>query len=112
MRVTSLSCFFFSFSFLGCSKSDFFFWASFLTTFLFKQSFFCAVSGGEGVHLQGLFSFFLIFHVCQFFHFPNFPFFVFLVKCVSFFFFFSIHMPLLAFVSRFNKRCFLRGRVS
>ena len=58
------------------------------------------------------FSHFFVF-VIPFFHFPPIFFFfsVFLEKCV-YFSFFSMCMPLLAFVLGFNKRCFLRSRYS
>ena len=65
---------------------------------------------GEGTPLRSLFLFLIIFscfHFFHFFHFPIFPFFF--LKNV---FLFSLKMPLLTFVTRFNKRSFLRSRCS
>ena len=66
------------------------------------------MGGVTPLRLLFLFYFFHVFHVSQFFFFSVF----FHEKCVSFFFFFSFYMPLLAFVSGFNKRCFFRSRCS
>ena len=106
--------FIFSFSVFMCSKSDF--WGAsialrVLVAFHFKNHVFEPSRVVEVPLLRpfSLFSYFsLVFHL--FFHFPIFS--VFLEKCVSFLFFFSKYLPLLAFVSGFNGRCFLRSRCS
>ena len=68
-----------------------------------------AVSGGNP--FEASFPFFSCFSFL-FFIFPIFPLFLFFLKNVFLFSFFSMYVPLLAFVSEFNKRFFLRGRCS
>ena len=108
LRVTSLSCFVFSFCFLGCWKYVYLGLNCFTSSnniSFFKKSIFWAVSG---VPLWALFSCFLFFFLFKlmFFYFS-----FFLKKnFFSFFLYFLQICFLLAFVSEFN--CFLRGRCS
>ena len=107
----------------------FFSFSSLFFSFLCFSSFFFSVffTGAENLILSGLncftisskgtplmllflfFSFFLSFHL-----FSLFVIFLFFFEIVFLLFsvFVSVYVPLLAFVSGFNKRCFLRGRCS
>ena len=105
---------FFLFLFLGCSKSDFFGLNCFTISVDISKNNNSFEQSRRRVKsitpLRPLF-FFSLFSCFSFFHFPNFP--CFFLKNVFFLSSsFPKKMPLLAFISRFNKRCSLRSRCS